>query len=109
MLSAGISQGHQDQPMRDGLSAHGGGLHVVLCAAQTCSVIVDSKDVVGHRRRRRAARAQASPTRPEQPSLALVGGGWSLVPRSRTLEQPTLLGRPPIFFNHLLMLSRMSI
>ena len=54
----------------------------MLCAAQTCGVIVDSKDVVGRRRRRRSAkwRVQASPTRPEQPSLASVGGG---------LEQPT--------------------
>ena len=39
------------------------------------------------------AQPQASPTRPEQPSLASpsVGGGMGpLVPRSRTLERPTL-------------------
>ena len=35
-------------------------------------------------------RAQASPTRPEQPSLASVGGGMAAgAPRSRTLERPT--------------------
>ena len=56
------------------LQARGGDLQRLL--AQKCSVIVDSKDVVGRRRRHRdLACAAASHTRPEEPSLASVGGG----------------------------------
>ena len=60
-----------------GLQCHGRDL--LLSAAKTICVIVDSKEVVGRRRRRRAGvhRHRPSPTRPEEPSLALVGSGMA--------------------------------
>ena len=51
------------------LQAHGGGL--VLCAGQICGLIVDSKVVVGRRRRRRTGvcrQASRPHTRPEAES-----------------------------------------
>ena len=70
------------------LQAHGGGL--VLCAAQTCGVIVDSKDVVGRRRRRRAGVRSHRPQGQRSPLWPQWAAAWPLVPRSRTLERPTL-------------------
>ena len=70
------------------LQAHGGGLQ--LRTAQTCSVIVDSKDTVGRRRRhqadmrRRRRQGQRSPLWPQR------AAAWSPVPRSGTLECATL-------------------
>ena len=57
-----------------------------LCAAQTCSVIVDSKVAVGRRRRhqadmrRRRRQGQRSPLWPQS------AAAWPPVPRSGTLE-----------------------
>ena len=47
-------------------------------------------------------RAQASPTRPEQPSLASVGGAgaaWPLVPHSRTASRAADARVRPIFLD----------
>ena len=76
------------------LQAHGGGLWCSV--AQTCGVIVDSKDVVGRRRRRRAGvhTGIAHKARGKAALSGLtpsVGGGMdAVVPRLRTLKQPTL-------------------
>ena len=57
--------------------AHGAACQ--LFADANCSVIVDSKDVVARRSSSTPSswRAQASLTRPEEPSLASVGSGMA--------------------------------
>ena len=81
------------------LWARGGGL--VLCAAQTCSVIVDSKVAVGRRRRHQAGMRRCRPQRrPEEPCLASVGSGMAA---GAAFGHPRVRGARvrPNFLNHL--------
>ena len=70
------------------LWARGGDL--VLCAAQTCSVIVDSKVAVGRRRRHQADMRRRRPQGQRSPLWPQSAAAWPLVPRSGTLECATL-------------------
>ena len=63
------------------LQAHGGGL--VLCAAQSCSVIVDSKVMVGRRRRHRAGVRRRRPQGQSSPLWPQWAAAWPLVQRGR--------------------------
>ena len=63
------------------LQAHGGGL--ALCDCASCGVIVDSKDVVGRRRRHRAGVRRRRPQGQSSPLWPQWAAAWPLVQRGR--------------------------
>ena len=66
------------------LQARGGDLQRLL--AQTCAVIVDSKDTVGRHRRHQAGVRRRRPQGQRSPLWPWLAAAWSPVPRSRRLE-----------------------
>ena len=84
-------QGHRGRRLQDAEAdqVHFRGM-LQLCAAQTCSVIVDGKVAVGRRRRHQAGMRRCRPQGQSSPLWPQWASAWPLVPRSRTLERPTL-------------------
>ena len=68
------------------LQAHGGSL--VLCAAQSFLIIVDSKEVVGRRRRHQAGMRRCRPRGQRSPLWPQRAAAWPLVPRSARTNAP---------------------
>ena len=62
------------------------GRDLLLCAAQTICVIVDSKEVVGRRRRRRAGVHRHRPQGQRSPLWPQWAAAWPPVPHSGSVE-----------------------
>ena len=87
-LIAGIAQ--EPAPVTSRLMVQLTSSDTDLCAAQTCGVIVDSKVVVGRRRRRRAGVRRHRPQGQSSPLWPQWAAAWPLVPlRAPSSGQPS--------------------